>query len=134
MFQACWSLGRLYAKGREVEFRGYKYECHLKNGKIVVVDSEDVKTVKPLHTEKLHQINCPSVIFQIFKSKGTALYNRVKSVTNNLNGVQTQCIDFSKFSSQRNQEQYASAIATKLNTKLSKEAWNSGIQWGEFEC
>jgi hypothetical protein len=46
----------------------------------------------------------------------------------NLLGIQTQCAVMEKFKEQRNKEQYASNIATKINAKLST-VYDKAISW-----
>jgi len=117
------------------DFIGYSFDCHLTNGRVVPVDMEQVQDMKILHkeTDPGTQIHCPSIILEILPDSGKALYDNVKSLTNNTIGVQTQCIDVQKFYKQGNRkDQYASNIAMKINTKLSDhitkaEAWQSGM-------
>ncbi|KAL7521041.1 hypothetical protein ACHAWX_005735 [Stephanocyclus meneghinianus] len=142
-FDVRFENGRLQAWNSNIEgwgnvdFDRFCFECHLTNGQIAYVDAEDCKHTY-LHKERDFRIDCPSVIIMFLPDKGKALYDRAKFTSNQLCGIQTQCVVLENFKKQRNKNQYASNIAAKLNTKLSStiakaEAWRSSFKLGDSD-
>ena len=69
----------------------------------------------------------PSMVFVYLPDKEKAIYDRIKVITNLL-GIETQCAVMKQFKGQKNKDQYASNIATKINAKLST-AHDKAISW-----
>jgi hypothetical protein len=87
-------------------FAGFRYECHLYNGKIVFVDQDEVRIATPLHREDgHHKINCPSIVFKFLPDTGKALYDKIKFTSNQCAGIPTQCVVLETFRRQKNKDQ-----------------------------
>jgi hypothetical protein len=113
-----------------VGFNGYCYECS--DGR--VVEKQDIANSEFAHSERDWKIDCPDIMLVVLPDKGKALYDHVKFVSNQCSGVQTQCASLDTFNRQRNKEQYSTALATKMNAKLSTVedgaiAWRGAVDW-----
>jgi eukaryotic translation initiation factor 2C len=88
----------------------------------------DIHSKRFKHLAENYNVDFPSMMFVYLPDKkDKAIYDRIK-VMSNLLGIQTQCAVKEKFEGQRNKEQYASNIATKINAKLST-VHDKAISW-----
>mmetsp|Transcript_13807 Transcript_13807/g.27990 ORF Transcript_13807/g.27990 Transcript_13807/m.27990 type:complete len:1077 (+) Transcript_13807:697-3927(+) len=114
-----------------VNFIGYCYECRdTKNTGVIldVVEEHDVEAFSYIHNICDWEVECPSLIISYHPDKDKALYDKVKCVTNQIGGYQSQIAVAETFERQKNKNQYASAVLTKLNAKLSNP-YNKAVSW-----
>ena len=64
-----------------------------------------MKIAEPAHTEDTFKINCPSVIYNFLPDKGKALYEKIKFMSNNRIGIQSQCVVVDTYKRQKNKDQ-----------------------------
>lgn len=81
-----------------------------------------------VHLVRDWEIDFPSIVLMYKPDDGKPLYNRIKVMTNHFGGIQSQCAVQPTFDRQRNKDQYASNIATKLNAKLST-IYDKAVSW-----
>jgi len=79
------------------------------------------------------EVECPAIVFVYLRDDNTSTYSAVKMVSHFVHGVPSSCAVSTKFSKQRNPDQYCSNIALKVNAKLANSA-NQGRAWDTASC
>jgi len=111
------------------EFLGHVYA--LDDGKTLVSEAEIERNPMPTMRLETWQVECPCVLLVFLPDNTSERYHIVKMASHFSFGVPCQCAVADTFSRQKNQDQYCSNIALKLNTKLSN-SWNKARAWGTY--
>lgn len=85
---------------RDVAFDGYRYVCP----KHEPFHEDDIKSKEFLHLEKDWKVDFPSIVLAYKPDDNKALYDRIKVVSNNFGGVQSQCAVMTKYEGQGNRK------------------------------
>ena len=83
------------------------------------IPQNQCQNVRPAIEVNEDDIECPSLVICILPDNKAERYGLVKMCCHFIHGVQSQCIDSSKFLAQRSKDQYCSNVALKINAKLS---------------
>ena len=99
--QACRSDGSWV----NVQFIEYRYRYVSDTGISKDFKETDIQSNKFVHSVDSWEIDFPSIVFAYKPDDGKGLYDRIKTMSNYIGGIQSQCAVAKKFESQKNKDQ-----------------------------
>jgi len=87
-------------------FAGFCYECHLSNGKIVIVDQDMVLIATPLYRRTTTiRLIAPLLCSSFCLTQARRYMIKIKFTSNQCAGIPTQCVVLETFRRQKNKDQ-----------------------------